>query len=119
MKVRWETAEPPLSPVAVAGRGAVGERLVERATVTPRWDVVRFSEWCVLIGDELPWIDGVIYLGVLPGTSNVLVPVHRRPQLHPDLVMRAVTSIVGGPSGRVAVIPDDDTVSVLRLGSRG
>ena len=119
MNVGWEPAEPPLPPVAVAGRGAVGERLAERATVAASWDLVRFSEWCVLVGDELPWIDGVIYLGILPGARNVLVPVHRRPQLHPELVMKAVTSIVGGPSGRVALIPDDDGVSVLRVGGRG
>ena len=72
-----------------------------------------------MLGDELPWIDGVIYLGVLPGTTDVLVPVHRSPQLHPDLVKRAATSIAGGAGGRVALMPDDDGVSVLRLGSRG
>jgi hypothetical protein len=75
LRVRWERSEPPLPPVAAAGRGAVGERLADRATAAPIWDLIRFSEWCILIGDELPWTDGVVYLGVLPGTVNVLVPV--------------------------------------------
>ena len=119
MKVRWETAEPPLPPVAAAGRGLVGARLADRATADPRWDLVRFSDWCVLVGDELPWADGVIYLGVLPGAGDVLVPVHRRPQLHPGLVTRAVMSLGGGARGRVALIPDDDGVAVLRLERRG
>jgi hypothetical protein len=118
MKVSWDVAEPPLPPVAVAGRGTAGERLSERATGDPRWDMFRFSEWCVVIGDELPWIDGVIYLGVLPGTIDVLVPVHRRPRLHPGIVTRAVGSITGGAGKRVALIPNDDAVIMLRLASR-
>ena len=118
MKIRWETAAPPLSPVAVAGRGSVGAQLAERAEASPHWESIRFSEWCVVIGDELPWIDGVIYLGLLPGTTDVLIPVHRRPQLHPDLVARAAMAIAGDTRGRVALIPVDDGVSVLALGSR-
>jgi hypothetical protein len=118
MKIGWETAEPPLSPVAVAGHGTVGTQLAERAKASPHWESIRFSDWCVVIGDELPWIDGVIYLGLLPGTTDVLIPVHHRPQLHPDLVARAGASIAGDTRGRIALIPVGDGVSVLRLGSR-
>ena len=116
MKVQWDAAEPPLPAVAVAGRGVVGERLAARASVDERWDLVCFTDWCVLTGDDLPWVDGVVYLGVLPGTIDVLIPVHRRPRLHPGLVTRAVTSMCGAE--RVALIPDDDGVSVLPLGGR-
>ena len=121
MKVLWEVVEPPLSPVAVAGPGTVGDALAAKATQRGLRQVVRFAGWTVVVDHDLPWVDGVTYLGQLPGTTDVLVPVLRRPRLHPDLVAAAVRSLTGEPRGRVALVPEDphgtDRVAVLALGT--
>jgi hypothetical protein len=128
MKIDWQPAEPPFGAVAVAGQGVVGERLAARAGHEPPWTIVRFADWTVVVGDELPWVDGVTYLGVLPGTSAVLVPVHRRPCLHPELVVKAVRLVCAdagaGGALRVALIPESPNdgagrVAVLLLGPDG
>ncbi|MDQ1428338.1 MAG: hypothetical protein QOK39_1814 [Acidimicrobiaceae bacterium] len=132
MRIAWQPTEPPLRPVAVAGHGTVGDRLAARAGQEERWVLVRFAAWSVVVGDDLPWVDGATYLGQLPGAAEVLVPVHRGPRLHPDLVVKAVRSLrPGSARGQVAVIPDSpdspdvpdspdspdgDRVAVLLLG---
>lgn len=114
MNVGWEPLDPPLPPVAVAARGAAAEVLAQRAERDPAWKVTRFDDWVVVAGDKLPWADGAIYLARLPGAAHVLVPVHRRPDLHPELVERATQTYRG--SARVAaLIPGVDGVTVLPL----
>jgi hypothetical protein len=116
MRIAWRPIEPPLEPVAAVGRGVVGDRLAERASRRGDWRVIRYAQWTLIAGDDLPWVDGVVYLGVLPGTKDVLVPVHRRPHLHADLVVNAVRSLTVGRTG-VAIVPDEEQVAVLVVGA--
>lgn len=114
MRISWRPVDPPLVPVAVAGKGQVADRLAERAQGHGDWRVSRYPEWTLVEGDSLPWVDGVIYLGLLPGTTDVLVPVHRLPGIHPELVSRVVRSLLGGRRATcVAVVPNDERVTVL------
>ena len=123
-RIEWQPVEPPLAAVAVAGHGVVGQRLAARAEHEPRWMLLQFPDWSVVIGDGLPWVDGVTYLGALPATMELLVPVHWRPRLHADLVVRAVRSFAAGIGPvRVALIPErpgdtDGRVAVLPLGAQ-
>ncbi len=114
MRVEWTTAEPPLEAVAAAGRGSAAARLEAKVGESTRWTVTRFAEWLVVAGDDLPWFDGVIYLGRLVGAAGVLVPVHRHPLLHPELVGRASASLRGS-APCAALIPDGEGVVVLPL----
>ena len=112
--VGWTTVVPPLETAAVCARGAVATRLADRAG--DNWTVLRYDDWTVVLGDDLPWVDGVVYLGALPDAPHVLVPVHRVPALTPDLVLGAVRRLARGAK-RVALVPDDagDDVAVLVL----
>lgn len=115
MKVAWEHADPPLPAVAVAAHGTAAEVLAAK-TSRASWKVHLFEDWIVIGGDDLPWVDGAIYLGRLPGTARVLVPVHRQPRLHPDLVERLVARFRGAAHA-AALIPGSDGVTVLPLAS--
>lgn len=113
--IGWVAAAPPLRPVAACGRGPVAVRLAERAEAGP-WTTARYDDWTVVLGDELPWVDGVVYLGALPDAPGVLVPVHRVPALSPDLVRSAVRRLAGSAK-QVALVPDETggDVAVLVL----
>lgn len=114
MKISWRPIEPPLVPIAAAGHGSVGDQLAERARGHREWRVSRYPGWTLVDGDALPWVDGVIYLGLLPGTTDVLVPVHRQPRVHPELVSRVVRSLLGSRRAScVALVPSDDRVALL------
>jgi len=114
MNVDWEPSEPPWPAIAVAACGTAAEALALRAERDPSWTVTRFADWIVVAGEELPWADGAVYLARLPGTAHVLVPVHRRPQLHPELVERA-TRAYRGSARAAALIPGAGGVTVLPL----
>ena len=114
MNIHWVPSDPPLPAVAVAASGAAAKDLEAKAGRDPAWTVTRVDGWIVVAGDQLPWADGAIYLGRLPGTAQVLVPVHRRPWLHPELVERA-TSAVLGTQRWAALIPGTDGVTVVPL----
>ncbi len=64
------------------------------------------GDWTVIRGDNLPWADGAVYLGLLPGTELVFVPVHRRPDAPLDIVTAAVRARAG--TGPVVMIPPDE-----------
>ena len=115
-RVRWIRAEPPLPVIAVAGKGAVGERLAERAATRDSVTIDVASPWTVLRGEDLPWVDGVIYLGALE-EGALLVPVLDNPDAPPDLVLAAVRRLASPDSGPFALLPHDTGVDVVVLRS--
>lgn len=116
MKITWSVVDEPLPATAVAGHDLVADRLAERVRGNPHWAVTRLDRWTVVHGDRLPWVEGVVYLGELPGAADILVPVHRRPDLHPDLVRQLARELIpAGQPARVALVPDDGGVAVLPL----
>ena len=118
MRVPWQPAEPPLPAVALAASGAMKATLLGKAADDDRFTTTTFADWAVVEGPDLPWVDGATYLCQLPGAADVLVPVHQRPGLDPDLVRRAVRSVLSGlRAERTAVIPHPEGVIVLPLGT--
>lgn len=80
MRLEWVRREPPLAPAAVAATGAALAPLRE-ATAARLPDqelrVVADDNWLVVLGNDLPWADGAIYLG---WDSGVLVPTTSMPR---------------------------------------
>jgi hypothetical protein len=119
VKIEWRTAQPPLPPVAVVAGGQLAEILT--AKVSGREDIAltRFADWSVVEGPDLPWVDGAVYLGAVPGAADVLVPVHRLPDVHADLARRAARAMLAGlRADRVGIVPVGDRVVVFPLGSK-
>ena len=114
MRISWARADPPLPAVAVAANGESARRLLQKGARDSRWSVTHFDEWTVVCGHDLPWVEEAVYLGRLPGAAHVLTPVHRVPQLHPELIERASAIFRDGAS-LAAVIPHGDGVTVLPL----
>jgi hypothetical protein len=80
----------------------------------------RAGAWTVVVApvDQLPWADGVIYLGSFPGAADLLAPVLLEPDVPPDLLLGAVRELCAPDPGPFVVLPVDGTVTVVPLGSR-
>ncbi|MFO0725963.1 MAG: hypothetical protein U1E65_19420 [Myxococcota bacterium] len=85
----------PLEPRGVLGLGPVARQLLQRVL----WDDdARLSTFTgvandalvVILGQELPWVDGVTYLGQDPRAPGLLLPTQLEPALPLDLVARAL-----------------------------
>ncbi|WP_328330306.1 hypothetical protein OHA70_08390 [Kribbella sp. NBC_00382] len=101
VEVVWSRREPPLEVVGVAAGGNVAE-LLREATVArlaeQRYRVVSGEGWLVVLGEELPWADGAIYLG---WDSGVLVPTTVVPSPPVALLRSAL------PEGELVVLLPD------------
>lgn len=98
----WSPRDCALSPVAVAGRGEVSVRLAQRLLQMDdeslaQLEGVAGKQLIVVQGksDLLPWVEGVQYLGVDPGTPSVLFPTNYQPSLPPELLAGALRAKTG------------------------
>ncbi|WAS92418.1 bpX5 domain-containing protein [Nannocystis punicea] len=95
--VTWRTRAVPLSPQAVAAAGPVAARLVDRLlTFTDdaltRLRGVAGPDLLVLTGEsaDLPWLDGVEYLGRDPLAPGLYIPTTLEPAPVAALLERAL-----------------------------
>ena len=100
----------PLPPRAVVARGACATRLADRITRMPEVDqrhlrVVALPGLLIALADEalLPWVDGVEYLGVEPGTG-MWVPTTQTTSIAAELVERAMRRTGQIPDGPFALL---------------
>lgn len=85
----------PLEPRAVLAFGPVAERLMERVLERSddelgQWTGVANEDLVVLLGEALPWVDGVIYLGSDPRAPGLLVPTAIETKVPLELVARSL-----------------------------
>jgi hypothetical protein len=99
----------PLPPTAALGLGATARELLLALARLPDARLSRlrgvWSDDLVLVtgaGDDLPWCDGVRYLGKDAAAPSLLVPTVLALDVHPALVERAIARHVGEPSATVA-----------------
>jgi len=97
----WRRREPPLPVAAVVAGGAASESL--RIATLKRLAEQEFRAaggdgWLVVLGEELPWADGAVYLG---WDSGVLVPTTSIPS-PPVALLRAAL-----PAGELVVLLPD------------
>lgn len=103
MRVGWTARREPLVPAAVAGAGDVGRALLRGAlTRAPRPRGIVAGDLVVLLGGDLPWADGALWLGTPDDAPGVYLPTRLAPDVHPALLRRALAATVDGP---VAFLP--------------
>lgn len=112
LPVKWLHRDPPLTPCAVAAHGGgCIKQLVHRLSLRAEVDFkqVRFvfgENILVAIAPEqyLPWADGAIFLGSLPG-SNLFLPTNLVPSIPIQLFERAFNNKFPKIKPPLAVLP--------------
>lgn len=80
MSWSWSPRPEPLTPCGCTAAGPVALLLARRLLQAPRsLSGVRAGDRLVLLGDDLPWVDGVLYLGRESPLDPVLLPTHLAP----------------------------------------
>ena len=102
MRVTLIPRATPLPPCAVLAAGPVARRLAERMRtldeqVLARLRVVVTHGRIVVLGTELdlPWVDGVHYLGIDEAAPSLRMPTTLTPSVASDMFERAVQLRVG------------------------
>jgi hypothetical protein len=124
--LRWIPRREPLAAAAVAARGheatALARRILERDDASlARLRGVAGIEWIVVVGPEaeLPWVDGVVVLGVDPRARSLFIPTTLDAELPIGLVERALLLRASSASDAergappLAVLPDGQTIVPL------
>ncbi len=103
----FRSAVAPLAAVAALARGEVvpvfARRLLEEGELD-RWRGLRGEGLILVMGAEVPWVDGLTWLGEHPDAPGLHLPCYLEPDLHPALIARALRRL--GHSGPVAVLPE-------------
>ena len=92
MRLVWTHREAPLPPQGVLGHGEVARTLGRRvlARHSSAWDVLATDDLLVVLGDDLPWADGVTYLGKCPVISGLWWPTTHVTQVHPAIIAQRI-----------------------------
>jgi hypothetical protein len=112
LRVTWSPRAVPLSPVAVAGEGAVARSLGRRLlrddeSTLSRLTALAAADLLLVAGasEDLPWVDGVTYLGRDPLAPLLLLPTQHAPAVPVPWLERALIRQSGGDAGSLAVLP--------------
>jgi hypothetical protein len=106
----------PLEPAAVAARGPAARLLAQRVLRLSDKTFSRLSgigghDLLILIGEgpDLPWVDGVCYLGRDPRAPSLLVRCEWEPTVPPEILEEALLR-KAGPSPRPLAVMEPDLV---------
>jgi hypothetical protein len=124
--VGWSARSEPLAACACIARGPAA-RALGRALLA--WEPARLARITacagegvlVVLGDgsELPWVDGITYLGRDQAAPHLLLPTSRRPDVPVDLFARALAARLPAGSRAVAVLPDGDGLLWIPVAAAG
>jgi MoxR-vWA-beta-propeller ternary system domain bpX5 len=109
----WRRREPPLPYAAVAATGPAATRLAaataDRIADGAALRATAGQGWLVVLGQpaDLPWTDGVTYLG---WDAGVLVPTTRAVSPPVPLIRAALGA---GPADLLVLLPDAALISPL------
>lgn len=107
----------PLTPSALVARGEAADRLAGRLARRGAVELrglmgLHFPQGFVLLGacEQLPWEDGVGYLGVDPRAPRLLLPTTLEPDVPIDLLEERLIALVSPHAPPVALLPAERTV---------
>ncbi len=116
--VTWSPRPQPLRPCAAWARGEAARRLARRLLATndetlERLRGVAGSDLLLVLGDEenLPWVDGIGYLGTSAEATALLLPTQLAPSVPEDLFERAVLARTEPGASPVAVLAFSRTIT--------
>lgn len=110
----------PLAPAAFEARGEAARAWVRRYLhrqhrVAPLG--VRHEDSIVVVGDELPWSEGLRWLGKEPDAPALLVPTRLGLAPHPALVSAALTRAREASEFPLVLLPSgSERIEVIALG---
>jgi MoxR-vWA-beta-propeller ternary system protein len=104
--------EAPLAPVAALATGEAARRLARRLLAASDAELARLEgvagpDLLAVTGAEadLPWVDGVHYLGRDPDAPALLLPTAARPVIPAPLLERALLARAPADGTPYAVLP--------------
>jgi hypothetical protein len=111
--VTWSPRSEPLVPCACIARGPVAQALGRAVLALDAQQLARLKACAgdrllVLFGEgaDLPWLDGMTYLGRDEAAPHLLLPTNRRPDVPVDLFGRALAARVPEATKGGAILPD-------------
>jgi hypothetical protein len=112
----WSPREPPLAACGVIAWGAAAELLAARVPTEVSLSALASEEALLLLGEtgELPWVDGVVYLGRDDSAPELLLPTTLSPSVPLDLLARALRKRLSA-NGPLAIVPRGAAVEVFSL----
>jgi hypothetical protein len=117
VKVSFRPRATPLAVMAAAARGAAAEMLADRLcrrddAALGRLAGVAGPGLLVVIGAErdLPWVDGIVYLGKDAGAPSLLLPTTLEPDVPAPLFERAMIARAGDGAPPLAVLLDPPAI---------
>ncbi len=95
LKIRWQSRFDALSPLALIAFDAAAVNLKEKLLTfddeqLSAWQGVFGENLLFISGENLPWSDGVIYLGKDTRAASILVPTNLRPNVPFDLFEKSL-----------------------------
>ena len=113
VEVGWTQRQDPLTPVGVAAVGtrarALARRLLDRDLAAPleRLRAAATADALVILGaaSDLPWVDGVVYLGKDPKAGSLLIPTNIAPSVPIDALERSLVGRLAGVETPIVVLP--------------
>ena len=114
----WRPRFTPLVPVGVAARGAVATSLAHRLLRDPdslsHYKGVGAPGLLVILAEEkqLPWVDGVVYLGHDSQSPSLLFPTNLEPSVPAALLQRSLAGVHNQP-GPCALLLDPPLIVPL------
>ena len=114
----WRPRFTPLVPVGVAARGTAATSLAHRLLHDPdslaQFKGVAAPGLLVILGEEkqLPWVDGVVYLGHDSQSPSLLFPTNLEPSVPAALLQRCLT-VAHNQHGPCALLLDPPSIVPL------
>jgi len=116
----WRPRHEALEPCAAWASDAARLALLQHLIAQPEERLARLTglaskELLVVLGPaaELPWVDGVKYLGIDARAPGLLLPTQLEPEVHPALVERGLRTRFAAEVAPLAVLLEPARVASL------